>query len=269
MSVTRRGLIWEIFNSWWIILSCMGLSFASFIYIGTKTRTTKWKVTGVLYLLIGIISIFIIASDPDSNISNVAVLVWMVSLLVGAIQSFLVRREYLVRRDYILTNGIEDKDLEEMRENVRRHYKGKDYIKGSGNDTHLDSTYHSNMEYRDYDTISSKPSDSTFEDGNYDESIVKGNEEILDNSKYVSYSKKNEQYKDIDDKGKININFCSIQELLSLPGVNEQIANRAISLREMLGGFNSVQEFIDMVHIESQYSNQIREMATVRDHDIV
>ena len=65
-----------------------------------------------------------------------------------------------------------------MRENVRRHYKGKDYIKGSGNDTHLDSTYHSNMECRDYDTISSKPSDSTFEDGNYDESIVKGNEEI-------------------------------------------------------------------------------------------
>ena len=50
--------------------------------------------------------------------------------------------------------------------------------------------------------------------------------------------------------------------------VNEQTANRAISLREMLGGFNSVQEFIDMVHIESQYSNQIREMATVKDQNI-
>ena len=58
------------------------------------------------------------------------------------------------------------------------------------------------------------------------------------------------------------------EDLLKLPGVNEQTANRAISLREMLGGFNSVQEFIDMVHIESQYSNQIREMATVKDQNI-
>ncbi|MBU5336420.1 helix-hairpin-helix domain-containing protein [Intestinibacter bartlettii] len=264
MSITRRGLMWEIINSWWIILSCMGFSFASFIYIGTKTRTTKWKVTGVLYLLIGIISLFIIVTYTEDAISNVAVLVWMLSLLVGLIHSFLVRREYLVRRDYILTNGIEDKDLEEMRENVRKHYKGKDYIKGSGNDTHLDSTYHSNIEYRDYDTVSSKPNDNAF--GEYNGEPMTNDENTFENS-YEPYNMDDKENEYTSD-GSININFCSIDELLSLPGVDEQIANRAISLREMLGGFNSVQEFMDMLHIESQYASQIREKATVKDKKI-
>ena len=61
------------------------------------------------------------------------------------------------------TNGIEEKDLEEMRKHVKKQYKGKDYIESSGNDTHFDSTYHSNIEYRDYDTVSNKPETNPFE----------------------------------------------------------------------------------------------------------
>ncbi len=56
-----------------------------------------------------------------------------------------------------------------------------------------------------------------------------------------------------------------MDELLKLPGVNEETAAKAVSLREMLGGFNSVQEFIDMTHIEPQYVDQIREKATIRE----
>ena len=150
----------------------------------------------------------------------------------------MVRKEYLIRRDYILTNGIEEKDLEEMRKHVKKQYKGKDYIESSGNDTHFDSTYHSNIEYRDYDTVSNKPETNPF-DGEYYENISKSNQ--------------------------ININFCTMDELLKLPGVNEETAAKAVSLREMLGGFNSVQEFIDMTHIEPQYVDQIREKATIRE----
>ena len=56
-----------------------------------------------------------------------------------------------------------------------------------------------------------------------------------------------------------------MDELLKLPGVNEETAAKAVSLREMLGWFNSVQEFIDMTHIEPQYVDQIREKATIRE----
>ena len=75
-------------------------------------------------------------------------------------------------------------------------------------------------------------------------------------------------YKDAENISKsnqININFCTMDELLKLPGVNEETAAKAVSLREMLGGFNSVQEFIDMTHIEPQYVDQIREKATIRE----
>ena len=33
----------------------------------------------------------------------------------------------------------------------------------------------------------------------------------------------------------------------------------------MLGGFNSVQEFIDMMNIEPSYSNEIKQKATVEE----
>ena len=265
MTVTRRGLLWEILNSWWIILSFCGLSFISFFYIGNKSRTTKWKVTGILYFLVYVVALTCIATLPFGTLSNIAVVVWLASLLIGLIQSFMVRKEYLIRRDYILTNGIEEKDLEEMRKHVKKQYKGKDYIESSGNDTHFDSTYHSNIEYRDYDTVSNKPETNPFEGEYYDESIVKNNEEILDNSKYVSYSKKNKETENISKSNQININFCTVDELLKLPGVNEETAAKAVSLREMLGGFNSVLEFIDMTHIEPQYVDQIREKATIRE----
>lgn len=264
MSTTRRGLIWEIVNSLWIILSFFGFSFLSFFYIGTKTKTTKWKVMGFVYLLIYILSIIGIAVFPFGTLTTVIALIWIFSLLAGFIHSFIVRKEYFIRRDYILTNGIEEKELEDMRKQVRKEYRGKDFIEGSRNDTHFDSTYHSNMSYRDYEASSAK-SENPFEDEYYDEIIIKNNEDILDDATYVSYSKKNNRMDDSGISNLININLCSIDELLQLPGVNQEIAAKAISLREMLGGFNSVQEFIDMTHIDEQYINQIRENATVRE----
>lgn len=265
MSTTRRGLIWEILNSWWILLSLFGFSFISFFYIGTKTKTTKWKIIGVVYLLVYIVSIIGILELPFGFLSTLTILIWLLSLLIGLIHSFVVRKEYLIRRDYILTNGIEEKDLDDIRKQVRKEYRGKDFIESSGNDTHFDSTYHSTMGYRDYETVSNKAYEDPFESEYYDESIVKNNEDILDNASYVSYSKKNNKMESENSSNLININLCSIDELLQLPGVNQQIADKTVSLRQMLGGFNSVQEFIDMMHIDEQYTNQIREKATIRE----
>ena len=90
MTVTRRGLLWEILNSWWIILSFCGLSFISFFYIGNKSRTTKWKVTGILYFLVYVVALTCIATLPFGTLSNIAVVVWLASLLIGLIQSFMV-----------------------------------------------------------------------------------------------------------------------------------------------------------------------------------
>lgn len=266
MSTTRRGLIWEVLNSWWIILSFFGFPFLSFFYIGSKTKTKKWKITGLIYLIVYVISLVAMVIVPLGKISTIIVFIWLLILLAGFVHSLLSRKEYLMRRDYILSNGIEDKELQDMKKQIRKEYKGKDFIGSSGNDTHFDSTYHSNMGYRDYETVSNKPEKNPFEGENYDESIVKNNEDILDKSKYVSYSKKNKQTNNnTSNNNLININSCSVEELLQLPGVDEQIAQKAVSLREMMGGFNSVQEFIDMTHIDVQYVSQIREKSTISE----
>lgn len=268
--ITRRGLIWELLNSLWIIFSFLGFPFVAFLYIGTKARAKKWKVMALVYFLIYILSL-ILFYVSSYNMKSIFILVWLFSLFIGLIHSFLVRKEYIVRRDYLLNNGIEEQELEELRNHVKKQYKGKDYIESSGNDTHFDSTYHSQMSYRDYDTVDTNKNNDEFKEY-YDESITRGNEEILNNSGYISYSKKNRDssrndYQTANTKG-ININSCSASDLLQLPGVTQEIADKAISLRTMLGGFNSVQEFIDMMHIDSSYSDQIREKATVRERDM-
>lgn len=257
MSITKRGLIWEVLNSLWIGFSFLGFSFLSFMYIGIKSKTTKWKVEAAIYFLAYVLSIVAIVIFPIS-IATIFALIWLLSMFIGIVRSFLVRKEYLVRRDYILKSGIEEDDLDELRKSVKKEYKGKDYIESSGNDTQFDSTYHSQMGYRDYDTVTAKPEveDKPY----YDENIIKGNEEIFDNSNYVPYSKEN-----TGNTAAINVNTCSAEEISSLPGVDLEIAQKAVALRDMLGGFNSVQEFIDMMNIEPSYSNDIKQKATVEE----
>ena len=247
--ITKRGLIWELFNSLWIGFSFLGFSFISFIYIGTKAKVTKWKAMGIGYLLIYVLSIVVVCV-ASHTIGMIFAFVWHLSILLGLIHSFLVRKEYLVRLDCLLDSGVHEQELEDLRNNVKKEYKGNDYIGSSGNDTHFDSTYHSNIDYRDYDTISSNSN----------------KEDQID----LSNSNQEKQFNNYYDEtvtstanGKININTCSASDLLKLPGVNQEIADKAISLRSMLGGFNSVQEFIDMMHIDDAYLNEIREKSTI------
>lgn len=82
--------------------------------------------------LVYVVALTCIATLPFGTLSNIAVVVWLASLLIGLIQSFMVRKEYLIRRDYILTNGIEEKDLEEMRKHVKNNIKAKIILKVAG-----------------------------------------------------------------------------------------------------------------------------------------
>lgn len=247
MSVTKKGIIWEIVNSLWIIFSFMGLSFVSFLYIGTKAKTNKWKFMSLLYFIANFVLLIIggMYTDHGSYLSNLTFMVWIISEIIGPIHAILSRKEYLLRREYILNNGIEEEELNRMREEIYNKYTGTKPNKidesGKVND-------YSSMIYNGEDDLDNQ-------EDYYDENIVKNNKDILDKSKYVSYSNKN--------KGDlIDINTCDREELLKLPGMNEELVDKTISLREMLKGFNSVQEFIDMMHIDIRYSSEILSKAS-------
>ena len=264
MSITRRGLIWEILNSLWIGFSVFNMAFVSFFYIGSKTKNMKWKFYGAIYFLVNIVSLIFVGILPSdgifNTISNILIGIWLLGFFVGIIHSVIVRKEYLVRREYILESGIEEAEIERLKEDVHSEYKQKNYFGPSGNDTQMDSTYYSNMSYRDYETVDANDEKEEFEYRN--KAIVEGNEDILNNSKYFTYGQE-------DNKGDlINLNTCSKEELLNLPGIDDQKAEKIMSLRNMMGGFNSVQEFIDMTRIDSSYSELILQKATVREKTI-
>lgn len=261
MSITRRGLIWEILNSLWIIGAFFNMAFISFFYIGSKTKNVKWKIYGAIYFLINVVALILVGIlDYTNIISDILIGLWFIGYFIGLVHSFIVRKEYLIRRDYILNNGIEEAEIQKIKDDVHSEYKN--YFGNSGNDTQMDSTYYSNISYREYENNNSSEIEDEFEGEYRNKAIVEGNEEILDNSKYFNYGKE-ENNSDL-----ININNCSKEELLNLPGIDEEKADKIISLRNMMGGFNSVQEFIDMTRIDSSYSAIILQKATVREKTI-
>lgn len=65
------------------------------------------------------------------------------------------------------------------------------------------------------------------------------------------------------DIAPININTASIEELILLPNVNEQIAQDIITLRESIGGFGHVYELLYVEKLEQKQVEEMVEFVTV------
>ena len=65
------------------------------------------------------------------------------------------------------------------------------------------------------------------------------------------------------DIAPININTASIEELILLPNVNEQIAQDIITLRESIGGFSHVYELLYVEKLEQKQVEELEEFVTV------
>lgn len=62
--------------------------------------------------------------------------------------------------------------------------------------------------------------------------------------------------------GIIDINQCTEQELMQLPGITIVDAKRAVEKRETQGRFKSVDEFVSYLHVKPHFAVKIFEMAT-------
>ena len=65
------------------------------------------------------------------------------------------------------------------------------------------------------------------------------------------------------DIAPININTASIEELILLPNVNEQIAQDIITFRESIGGFSHVYELLYIEKLEQKQVAELEEFVTV------
>ena len=63
--------------------------------------------------------------------------------------------------------------------------------------------------------------------------------------------------------GLVNINTCTQEELMKLPGVSVAMAMKAIAYREEHGGFETVDAFVDFLALKPHFAVQIFEKTTV------
>ena len=66
-----------------------------------------------------------------------------------------------------------------------------------------------------------------------------------------------------DNQGKININTAAKEELKTLPGIGDAKADSIISYREANGGFQTVEELMQVEGIKEGVFNKIKEDITI------
>src|SRR3712207_3982147 len=98
---TSKGKRWELIHSLWIgwAFTLGILSWVAFLYIGLRTRHTKWLLWALFYATPLIL--FIMPVQPPVSWDNLTLSTTMVLGVVSIIHAFLVRKEYLLRLELL------------------------------------------------------------------------------------------------------------------------------------------------------------------------
>ncbi len=72
-------------------------------------------------------------------------------------------------------------------------------------------------------------------------------------------------YAEEDDK--ININSATVEELVKIPGVNKELAEKIIEVREENGEFVDIDELLDIEGIDVKLLRQLKKYIKVEELD--
>lgn len=215
--ITDRGKKWEMFNSWWIILSFLWFTAPfGFFYIGAKAKKQSWTIVGFVYLIALGILFFgqkAIQAAIGSNYGGIL----FTLLVIGIVLSFKFKKEYLIRIDMLDKANAKKIEDDNLRERA------------------ADGLFQKGIPVQ---------SPNTKQVANLEEEINKGQKE-------KSGSKSTTKSSPVD------INSCSIEELTELPGFSLILAKKAITYRQENNGFTSVDEFCRIVGVKPHFIAQI------------
>lgn len=230
--VTGRGMAWEILNSWWIAFSVVSCSWIGFFIIGSKAKQKKWKMMGVLFLILQFgVLLAVGITDVQGILSDILVVIWLGAYVSGIILSFTQRKEYLLCRDVLINVRLDERNQQKLRNTVIRNYEQQGIV--------------------DPQTIASFSSDrQTFD------SVKVPEPARAENRKH----RQDTQVSECNDVRKIvDINSCSESDLVELPGISVVLAKKAITYREEHQGFRLVEEFFTVLEIKPHFMVQLKD----------
>lgn len=221
MAITKKGKSWEIKHSLWILWSfSFFLNGIGLIKAGNKTRVKKWRNAGIFYL-VAIWSLMITVDGIQDMAKNIRDIGTLVLYIVCIIHSFVIKKEYLIRLELLVDKKALPDKVDELRNKVAREYEiNTDSLNGNINDNKQKSMNDYSKKQTSVDNMMNKNPTS----------------QIL-----------------------LDINTCSQEDLLQLPGVGIIEAKKVINYR-MNKEIDSIEEFIEILNLKPHYADRIRPM---------
>jgi len=294
MSITNRGRKWEIVNSLWvIILFTLLLCFIAFFYIGIRAKQRKWLLFGCMYMaLCFVVPMFgTLEGIRDTSFREISAIFCLISWIACIFHGFISRREYLTRRDLILAN--QDAETMAYRQEIQESVLETLGIPSQG--------YMRVSQLPAEQTVTTRQSRVIDVEGVLSQasllttpptqtSLLKapppqagtqvipppqvGTQVTPPPQTWAPPVPPSRAHTQVTlqpqvaatppqqaGPQKIDLNHCTEQQLVSLPGVGVASAKRAVELRSQIGGFTSVEDFCKQLKLQPYFADQIQQLA--------
>ena len=240
MSVTHKGIGWELSHSLWIIWSFFALCWVSFLIIGHGAKKRLWTLIGAGYAVLFALWLALTEADKESTTADIGTTIGIFILLGGIVHCFLVRKDYLRRRAIIESESyrVDEMKMELERQRMQREQGITDSVDEAR------------------------------------EKLRRKIEELQNTSRQETTQPTTPSQQAAPRQAAprpaapaapaetIDINTCDVTQLASLPGVSMILARKAIGIRNERGGFKSVDEFCEAIQLKPHFVVQVQDMAT-------
>ncbi|MBS4218456.1 helix-hairpin-helix domain-containing protein [Bacillus sp. FJAT-49711] len=128
MAITNKGKAWELRNSiWmlWAIFSFGFLNYISFFYTAYRVKQRKWFIAGIIYSLILIMNMVVTEIvSKDHWVYDLSMATFLFGWIFSVFHVYKIRAEYLLRLEARITSGQKEKEIQSLKEQIKREYSG-------------------------------------------------------------------------------------------------------------------------------------------------
>lgn len=260
METARRGVLWKIIQSWWILLIfTIFFNWIAFFYISIRVKYKRWAIWGLIYSIPSIALIVVIYLEWASQEFDLIIVGLALGFIFSIIHSFSILKEYLLRLEAKQTKSKEVQEYLNKLIETEYNMNPEPPLKS------VSTSKETPLIYEQYSVKASK---------NFSPPAVTASAQHLSaqdsavatnvNSTQTSANLNVPPAIPIADTDLIDLNSASEDELAALPGIGIILAKKAIQIRYSEGSFNTFEQFIDILGLKPHHAERIRPLITLR-----